>query len=101
MDTWDWGRVRGNSRRSSTSFSRLPTLPQQVVHDPERAQFSRKSAIIEGRIDGWDGFAWQCPHMKLAPISYKQKFYVSSHAFLHALPLSLKCTTVVPARKYP
>ena len=35
MDTWDWGRVRGNWRRSSTSFSHLPFLPQQVVYDLE------------------------------------------------------------------
>src|SRR6266496_3326267 len=26
MDTWEWGRVRRNSRRSSTSFSPLPSL---------------------------------------------------------------------------
>src|SRR6266480_624856 len=30
MDTWDSGRVRRNSRRSSTSFSQSPSLPQQV-----------------------------------------------------------------------
>src|SRR5712691_1795130 len=35
MDTWDWRRVRGNSRRSSTSFSQLPFLPQRVMYDPE------------------------------------------------------------------
>src|SRR6266550_5670077 len=30
MDTWDSGRVRRNSRRSSTCFSQSPSLPQQV-----------------------------------------------------------------------
>src|SRR5690348_3039337 len=35
MGTWDWGRVRRNSRRSSTSFSQLPSLPQKAVYDLE------------------------------------------------------------------
>src|SRR5712692_9148306 len=32
MATWDWQRVRGNSRRSSTSFSRLLSLPSGQCH---------------------------------------------------------------------
>src|SRR5260370_4847626 len=54
MDTWDWGRVNGSSRKSLSSFSQLPSLPQQAVHDLEVekkgatcSSSARKSAIIE------------------------------------------------------
>src|SRR6266852_2746847 len=56
MDTWDWGRVRGNSRRSSTSFSQLPSLPQQMVYNSE---VSKSGTYLHGillvdLIDGYD-----------------------------------------------
>src|ERR1700730_14991419 len=41
MDTWDWGRVRGNSRRSSTSFSQPPSLPRQAAPDRHSHRWQR------------------------------------------------------------
>ena len=61
--TWEWGRVRRNSLRSSTSFLQLLPLPKPMVYDPEVIEeVYIKSAIIIENARGCRGSTGIVPY---------------------------------------